>query len=84
MRSFPVKENPISSEDSKILWYRQTNVLLLYYKDFLECSESTHKGGWKKSLGRFFLVPINLGIPTYEDNSQNSLKICFLYRFEAW
>ncbi len=31
-----VKENPIGSAISEILWYRQTNILLLYYKDFGE------------------------------------------------
>ena len=39
MRIFPVKENPIGSAVSEILLYkqtenRQTNILILYYKDF--------------------------------------------------
>ena len=33
MRSYPVKENPIDSAVSDILWYRQTHILT-YYKDF--------------------------------------------------
>ena len=37
MRSYPVKENPIGSAVSEILWYKQTDtqtkILLLYYKD---------------------------------------------------
>ena len=35
MKSYPVKENYIGSAVSKILWYRQTDILLLYLKDFL-------------------------------------------------
>ena len=38
MRSYPaVKENPIGSVSvvSDILRYKQTNILLLYYKDYL-------------------------------------------------
>ena len=31
MRSYPVKENHIGSSVSKILRYRQTNILFLYY-----------------------------------------------------
>ncbi len=33
MRSYSVKENPIGSAVSEILWQRQTDILLLYYKD---------------------------------------------------
>ena len=32
MRSFPVKENPIGSAVSEILRYKQTDILLLFYK----------------------------------------------------
>ncbi len=35
MRSYPVKEKHICSVVSERLWYKQTNILLLYYKDFL-------------------------------------------------
>ena len=34
MKSYPVKENHIGSALSEILRYRQTNILLLYHKDF--------------------------------------------------
>ena len=33
MRSYPVKEQQISSAVSEILWYTHTNILLLYCKD---------------------------------------------------
>ena len=37
MRSYAFKENPIGLAASEILWYKQTNrqsdILLLYYKD---------------------------------------------------
>ena len=33
MRSYPVNENPIGSMVSEILRYKQTHILLLYYKD---------------------------------------------------
>ena len=33
MRSYPVKENPFGLAVSKILRYRQIEILLLYYKD---------------------------------------------------
>ena len=33
MRSYSVKENHICSADSKILLYKQTDILLLYYED---------------------------------------------------
>ena len=40
MRSYPVKENPIGSAVSEIPRYKhsdtQTNILLLYYKDYLK------------------------------------------------
>ena len=36
MRSYPVKENPIDSVVIEILRYKQTNILLLYYKDSLK------------------------------------------------
>ena len=41
MRSYPFKENPISSAVSEILRYRQkahrqTHILLLYYKDIIQ------------------------------------------------
>ena len=46
MKSYPVKENPISSAVSKILRYkqtdRQTHMLLLYYNDNLGLQ---HPGG---------------------------------------
>ena len=32
-RSYPVKENHIGSVVSKILWYTQTDILLLYYEE---------------------------------------------------
>ena len=35
-RSYPVMENPIGSAVSEILRYKQTDILLLYYKDFVE------------------------------------------------
>ncbi len=37
MRSYPVNENPIGSADSAILRYRQTDILLLYYKNIELC-----------------------------------------------
>ncbi len=33
MRSYPVKENHIGSAISEILWYKQTDIFLLYYND---------------------------------------------------
>ena len=33
MRNYPVKENPTGSAVSEILRYKQTNILLLHYKD---------------------------------------------------
>ena len=35
MRSYIVKENHIGSAVSEILWYRQTDILILLYKDYL-------------------------------------------------
>ena len=35
MRRYPVKENPIYSAVSEILRYKQIDILLLYYKDYL-------------------------------------------------
>ena len=43
MGIYPVKENPISSAVSEILRYKQTNILLLYYKDFI--SSTAYKLG---------------------------------------
>ena len=36
MDSYPLKEIPIGSAVSEIFWYKQTDILLLYYKDFME------------------------------------------------
>ena len=33
MKSFPVKENPVDSAVNETLRYKQTHILLLYYKD---------------------------------------------------
>ena len=33
MKSYTVKENPTGSAVSEILRYKQTNILLLHYKD---------------------------------------------------
>ena len=35
IRSYTVKENHISTTVSEILWYRQTDIWLLYYKDVI-------------------------------------------------
>ena len=35
MRSYHVKENPIGSEVSEILLYKQTNILFLYFNNWL-------------------------------------------------
>ena len=41
--SYPVLENLLGSAVSEILWYRQTNILLLYYKD-KNCALSSRTG----------------------------------------
>ena len=38
MSNYPDKENPIGSAVCEILWYKQRDILLLYFKDMLYMS----------------------------------------------
>ena len=53
MRSYPVRENPISSVVSEFFWYktqRQADIVLLY---IIDSATSFYRGREPKSLGTF-------------------------------
>ena len=82
MRIYTVKENPIGSAVTEILWYRHTNrqtyILLLFYKDYILVMDTLKQR--KQSIAQVQPITKQVSIyqylTSYQCLSNPFMKVC--------